>query len=81
MLTYELNHDLVEDRYKLAIYLENTAIVIAPLIPWSIAGAFVLDTVDAPTSSVLYSVYLYILPIYSLIVETVKEKGFKLKRS
>jgi len=81
MLTYELNQDLVEDRYKLAIYLENTSIVIAPLIPWSIAGAFVLDAVDAPTSSILYSVYLYILPLYSLIVETVKEKGFKLKRA
>jgi len=81
MLTYELNHDLVEDRYKLAVYLENTSIVIAPLIPWSIAGAFVLDTVGAPTSSVLYSVYLYILPLYSLVVETIKERGFKLKRA
>jgi NhaC family Na+:H+ antiporter len=81
MLTYELNHDLVEDRYKLAVYLENSSIVIAPLIPWSIAGAFVLDTVGAPTSSVLYSVYLYILPLYSLVVETIKERGFKLKRA
>lgn len=81
MLTYELNHDLVEDRYKLAVYLENTSIVIAPLIPWSIARAFVLDTVGAPTSSVLYSVYLYILPLYSLVVETIKERGFKLKRA
>ncbi|WP_422487152.1 Na+/H+ antiporter NhaC family protein [Gudongella sp. DL1XJH-153] len=80
MLTYELNNNLIHDKYKLAIYLENTSIVIAPLIPWSIAGAFVLDTVGAPTSSILYSVYLYILPLYSLIVETIAEKRLKLKR-
>jgi len=69
MLTFELNDDLVPDRYKLAIYLENTVIVIAPLIPWSIAGAFPLTTVGAPSSSILYAVYLYILPLYGLLTE------------
>jgi NhaC family Na+:H+ antiporter len=69
MLTFELNDDLVPDRYKLAIYLENTVIVIAPLIPWSIAGAFPLSAVGAPASSILYSVYLYILPLYGLLTE------------
>ena len=69
MLTFELNDDLVPDRYKLAIYLENTVIVIAPLIPWSIAGAFPLTTVGAPASSILYAVYLYILPLYGLLTE------------
>jgi NhaC family Na+:H+ antiporter len=69
MLTFELNEKLVPDRYKLAIYLENTAIVIAPLIPWSIAGAFPLSTIGAPTSSILYAVYLYILPLYGLLTQ------------
>ena len=69
MLTFELNDDLVPDRYKLAIYLENTVIVIAPLIPWSIAGAFPLSAVGAPASSILYAVYLYILPLYGLLTE------------
>lgn len=69
MLTFELNDELVPDRYKLAISLENTAIVIAPLIPWSIAGAFPLAAVGAPTSSILYAVYLYILPLYGLLTE------------
>lgn len=72
MLTFELNDDLVPDRGKLAIYLENTAIVIAPLIPWSIAGAFPLAAVGAPTSSILYAVYLYILPLYGLLTERAK---------
>ncbi len=70
MLTYELNHSLVDDNYKMAVYLENTAIVIAPLVPWSIAGVFVLDTVGAPTESILYASYLYILPLYNLLVES-----------
>lgn len=69
MLTFELNDDLVPDRYKLAIYLENTVIVIAPLIPWSIAGAFPLSAVGAPASSILYAVYLYILPLYGLLTD------------
>lgn len=69
MLTFELNDKLVPDRYKLAIYLENTAIVIAPLIPWSIAGAFPLSTIGAPTASILYAVYLYILPLYGLLTQ------------
>lgn len=69
MLTYELMDRIMDDKYKLAVYLENTSIVVAPLIPWSIAGAFVLHAVGAPTSSILYAVYLYLIPLYNLLVE------------
>lgn len=37
--------------------------VVAPLIPWSIAGAVPLASVGAPTSSLTLAVFLYLLPI------------------
>lgn len=43
--------------------------VIAPLIPWSIAGAVPLAAIGAPTSSVCAACYLYLLPLWSFVRE------------
>ena len=51
----------------MASHLENTAVVIAPLIPWSIAGAVPLATVGAPTACILTACYLYLLPVWNYI--------------
>ncbi|MCC3511027.1 MAG: hypothetical protein JGK29_18595 [Microcoleus sp. PH2017_17_BER_D_A] len=59
-----LTHQLVEskyrqqklDDYQLAVDLENTAVVISPLIPWNIAGL-------VPA----YAFYLYLIPLFNLI--------------
>lgn len=67
MLTHQLCKDLEPDRKKFAIYLENTAVVVAPLIPWSIAGAVPLDSVGAPTASMLAACFLYLLPLWRLL--------------
>ncbi|MGI6702531.1 MAG: Na+/H+ antiporter NhaC family protein [Clostridia bacterium] len=67
MMTYQLCNEIETDSQKLAIHLENTAVVIAPLIPWSIAGAVPLASIGAPTSSILMACFLYILPIYTFI--------------
>lgn len=45
--------------------LENTVIVIAPLIPWSIAGTVPLATVSAPITALLAACYLYLLPVWN----------------
>lgn len=58
----------VAGRSRQAIDLEDSAVVIAPMIPWSIAGAVPLATVGAPTSSILVAVFLYLLPLTRLIV-------------
>ena len=47
-----------------AVGLENSAVVIAPLIPWSIAGAVPLASVGAPLSSIALAFYLYLIPIW-----------------
>lgn len=67
MLTYQLCKETIPEPQKLAITLEDTAVVIAAMIPWSIAVAVVLETISAPTTSILFASYLYLLPLCSLI--------------
>ena len=67
LLTAQLCEELYTRRPDLALDLEDTVIVIAPLIPWSIAGAVPLASIGAPDSSILFAVYLYLLPLYRLI--------------
>lgn len=71
MLAYEITEKMFEDRDKLAVFLENTAIVVSPLIPWSIAAVFPLTTIGAPKSSIIYAVYLFALPLWNLAVSYV----------
>lgn len=68
MLTNELCGDTVEDKGEMAIHLENSAVPIAPLIPWSIAGAVPLASAGAPTLSLVFACYLYLLPLCQLVV-------------
>ena len=68
MLTQQLCMDAEPDPETMASHLENTAVVIAPLIPWSIAGAVPLATVGAPTACILTACYLYLLPVWNYAV-------------
>lgn len=68
ILTNQLCNDVIPDDYKRANSLENTSVVVAPLIPWSIASAVPLATISAPTNSVLAACFLYILPLYSFFL-------------
>ena len=68
MLTDQLCKHIVEDNEKRAIYLENSAVVIAPLIPWSIAATLSLTSAGAPIISIATAFFLMLLPMYSLII-------------
>lgn len=68
MLTHQLCVDTEPDPETMASYMENTVVVIAPLIPWSIAGAVPLASVGAPTACILTACYLYLLPIWNYAV-------------
>jgi NhaC family Na+:H+ antiporter len=61
---YEAN--LIKEE-SLAVDLENTAIVIAPLIPWNIAGLVPLTTLEAGTASILFAFYLYLIPLWNFV--------------
>lgn len=74
ILTHQVCHEMEPDRQRFALALEDTAVVIAPLIPWSIAGATPLATVGAPTASILAACYLYLLPLWALVVDLRRER-------
>ena len=67
MLTHQLCKK-VEPRAEIfALHIENSAVVISPLIPWSIAGVVVLTPIAAPQISLLAAWYLYLIPLWCLV--------------
>lgn len=73
ILTHQLCAQVREDDAQRAIDLENSAVVLAPLVPWSIAGATPLASVGAPTVSLLAACYLYLLPLWTLLRDCVRK--------
>ena len=74
VLAVMLTHMTMEKSYRrleinestLAIDLENTAIVIAPLIPWNVAVLVPLTTLGVGSSAIIFAFYLILLPIINL---------------
>lgn len=66
MLTHQLCDGLEPNDSDLALALEDSVIVVAPLVPWSIAGGVPLASVGAPTEALLFACYLYLLPLWRL---------------
>ena len=73
ILTYELCEEL-EEKQNMAIILENTIVLLAGLIPWNIAMAVPLKTIDIGLMSGLFAFYLYFLPLWNLFLGIIKEK-------
>lgn len=74
ILTHQLCAQTQQDARELAIDMENSAVVIAPLVPWSIAGAMPLSTVGAPTGSLFAACLLYLLPLWTLLQRTAEQR-------
>jgi NhaC family Na+:H+ antiporter len=55
------------DRYQLAADIENTAVVLSPLIPWNIAGLVPATILMTDSGFIPYAFYLYLLPLCNLI--------------
>ena len=77
ILTNQLCAPSQKDKEKFAINLENSAVVVAPLIPWSIAGATPLSTVGAPMTGMAFACFLYILPLCELVRRTAQQRAAK----
>ena len=76
-LAIMLSHSLCREDFTdqdLAIGMENTVVVIAPLIPWSIAGTVPLASLGAPPEAMLAACYLYLIPLWNLVVNLKKRK-------
>lgn len=79
MLTHQITNNLPEDasdeqKRDFAVILENTVVLIAPLIPWSVACATPLNSINAPDSSVFFAVYLYSVPVWNLLLHIIKSR-------
>lgn len=74
MLTHQLCVDVEKDGEKMASCLEDTAVVVPPLIPWSIAATVSLTAVGAPSDSILMACYLYLLPMCRFVAAVFQRK-------
>lgn len=74
ILAHQLCDGIEKDKNRAAINLENTAVVISPLVPWSIAGAVPLTSAGAPVTALVAAGYLYILPLWSLLTALIKNR-------
>jgi len=74
LLTNQLCGDLYEDNKEFAITMEDTVVVTAPLIPWSIASGAPLTSIGAPSASIIFAFYLMILPLWRAILSLKKKK-------
>ena len=77
MLTHQLCEELTDDASERAMTLENTAVLTAPLIPWSIAGQVPLSSVGAPAVCVLTAAYLWLVPLYNLAISIHERRKHK----
>jgi NhaC family Na+:H+ antiporter len=68
MLTDQLCADTEKDKQEFALTLEDTVVLTAALVPWSIASAVPLTSVGAPALSIAFACYLYLQPLWSLFV-------------
>lgn len=74
MLTHQLCGELEEDPETFALHLENTAVLVAALVPWSIAGGVPLASVGAPMTGMLLACFLYLVPAWRLLAEAKRQK-------
>jgi Na+:H+ antiporter, NhaC family len=56
----------------LALDIEDTAVVLAPLVPWNIAGAVPAAALTATAGFIPFAFYLYLIPICDLITKKLK---------
>lgn len=70
------------DKHQQAVDIENTSVVIAPLIPWNIAGLVPTTTLMVSSAGFLpYAFYLYLIPITHLLYLAFQKKDFKITTS
>lgn len=63
MMGAQLLESAYDDREELAMDIENSGILIAGLIPWSIACSIPLAMLGAGNGAILYAFLLWLIPI------------------
>ena len=63
MMGAQLLEDAYDDREELALDIENSGILIAGLVPWSIACSIPLAMLGAGNGAIPYAVLLWLIPL------------------
>lgn len=74
VLTNQLCRDFMPDREDRMLAIEDLVILPASLVPWSVGVIVPVEATGAPMISVLFAFYLFLVPIWSTIVESAKER-------
>ncbi|MGD1912467.1 MAG: Na+/H+ antiporter NhaC family protein [Rivularia sp. (in: cyanobacteria)] len=78
LLTEELVKDRYQenqlDNYQLAVDLENSVVVISPLIPWNIAGLIPATILMTDSGFIPFAFYLYFVPLFNYFDLKIKER-------
>ena len=77
LLTSQLCTQENPDQGAFACDLEDSAVVVAPLVPWCIAGSAPLAAIGAPLSSLLFACYLYFIPLWRLAADAAGKRKRK----
>lgn len=72
MLTYEMARESYEDSEKLALDMENSAVMTPSYIPWNIAGRTPLEMVGAPVLSLYFSFYHHYIVLVNTLASVIK---------
>ena len=77
LLTQDLVKDNYQknqlDNYQLAVDLENTVVLLSPLIPWNIAGFIPATILMTDSGFIPFAVYLYFVPLFYYFEIKIKE--------
>ena len=64
----EIYKEMNLDKYQFALDIENTAVLLSPLIPWNISGLIPATTLGVSSVKYIpYAFYIYLLPIINII--------------
>lgn len=74
MLTHQLCNHIEKDDESKAIHLEDTAVLIPALIPWSTAAAVPIASVGCSPVCIVFAFFPYIQPLWILAVELIKKR-------
>lgn len=76
ILTHQLDKKLYENKgisdYDLAVDIENTAVVISPLVPWNIAGLVPAASLGVGAGFIPFAFYLFLIPLINLMYYKLK---------
>lgn len=73
ILTTDLCRPFTPEKTAMAMRIEDTAVVIAGLIPWCIACSTPLSILGASNRSILFAFFLWLLPLEGIMQEIIQK--------